>query len=44
MCKGVKLKLTNKEYLKQYELNTILVNFDNIPKHLSTEFINTLVY
>jgi 5'-3' exonuclease len=28
----------NLEYYKQYELNKILVHFDNIPKHLSVEF------
>jgi 5'-3' exonuclease len=32
----------NAEYYKQYELNKILVNFDNIPENLVEEFMATI--
>ena len=32
----------NPEYYKQYELNKILVNFDNIPLHLAQEFMTNM--
>jgi len=32
----------NEEYYKQYELNKKLVNFDNIPIELCTEFMSTI--
>jgi 5'-3' exonuclease len=33
---------SNPEYYKQYELNKILVNFDNIPQELVTEFMTII--
>ena len=32
----------NPEYYKQYELNKTLINFDNIPIELATEFMSTI--
>jgi len=32
----------NPEYYKQYELNQVLVNFDNIPKQLVDEFLDKI--
>ena len=32
----------NPEYYKQYELNQLLVNFDNIPKQLVDEFLDNI--
>lgn len=32
----------NPEYYKQYELNQLLVNFDNIPKQLIDEFLDNI--
>jgi 5'-3' exonuclease len=37
-------KLKNPEYLKQYELNKILVDFDNIPQNLVSEFLYTVEF
>jgi 5'-3' exonuclease len=37
-------KLKTEEYMKQYELNKILINFDNIPKKLEEDFIQTILY
>jgi DNA polymerase-1 len=39
-----KTKLKSEEHVKQYELNKILVNFDNIPNKLAEEFIQTVQY
>jgi 5'-3' exonuclease len=30
------------QYVKQYELNKLLVNFDSIPYELQEEFINSI--
>ena len=32
----------NPEYYKQYDLNKTLVNFDNIPNDLASEFMSTI--
>jgi 5'-3' exonuclease len=34
----------NKEYLKNYELNKQLIDFNNIPENLCTEFIKSLMH
>jgi len=39
-----KSKLKTDEYVKQYELNKILIDFNNIPKNLVDEFIQTIKY
>jgi 5'-3' exonuclease len=33
----------NEEYHKQYELNNCLVNFEKIPKHFESEFIDKYI-
>lgn len=33
----------NEEYIKQYELNNSLVNFEKIPKHFESEFIEQYI-
>ena len=32
----------NSDYYNQYELNKKLVDFNNIPKHIVEEFMNTI--
>ena len=36
------IKEKRKEYYKQYDLNKTLVNFDNIPNDLASEFMSTI--
>ena len=40
----LKSKLKNEEYAKQYELNKQLVNFNNIPKNLEDELIESIKF
>jgi 5'-3' exonuclease len=37
-----KKMLNNQEYYKQYDLNKLIINFDNIPQELQDEFYQTI--